>query len=170
MRISELLNKNAVQANLKSNTKEGVFTEIVDSLLTQKRINEKKSILESLLQREQQGSTGIGNGVAIPHARIEVLKDVVFFVGLSKRGIDFSSADKKPVHVIFLFLTPLAETGTHLKILSTLSTMLYSISFVQQLRNASTNEELYLTLTQSRLDQEGFVALNRDEIYLELGT
>jgi fructose-specific phosphotransferase system IIA component len=170
MRISELLNKNAVQANLKSNTKEGIFTEIVDSLLTQKKIKEKNLILKSLLQREQQGSTGIGNGVAIPHARIEVLKDVVFFVGLSKRGIDFSSIDKKPVHVIFLFLTPLSETGTHLKILSKLSTMLHSKSFVQQLRNASTNEELYLTLTQSRLDQEGFVALNRDEIYLELGT
>ena len=170
MRISELLNKNAVQVNLKSHTKEGVIAEIVDSLLAQKMIKDKKVILDALLKREEQGSTGVGNGVALPHARLEDLKNVVFFVGLSRRGIDFSSQDKKPVHIIFLFLTPLSETGTHLKILSKLSTLLHSKSFLLQLKNAATNEELFLALTQSRLDQEGFLALERKEIFLELGT
>ncbi len=70
--------------------------------------------MEDLPGREIRGSTGIGDGIAIPHARISELKEPVLFVGLSRRGIDFSSLDGKPVQLVVLFLTPLLESELHL--------------------------------------------------------
>ena len=93
MKISDFANRQLVQAHLKSHTKEEVISEIVDQISVCKKIKNKEEILEQILEREKQGSTGIGNGIAIPHARIEDLKEAVLFVGLSKRGIDFASVD-----------------------------------------------------------------------------
>ena len=91
MKISELVNKNLVEVNLKSRTKDSVFSEIVDCLYKNKKIKNKKAILGDLLGREKRGSTGIGDGIAIPHARISELKEVVLFVGLSKRCLLYTS-------------------------------------------------------------------------------
>jgi potassium/sodium efflux P-type ATPase len=170
MRISELVDKNLVNAHLKSHTKEAVLAEIVDNLYRCKRIKDKKEVLRALMEREKKGTTGIGNTFAVPHTRMEGLKEVVLFVGLSRRGIDFSAIDGKPAHIIVLFLTPLTESGTHLKILSKLAAMLGDRVFVSKLINARENEELYNVLKQSDTEREGFFALTRDEIYLELGT
>jgi fructose-specific phosphotransferase system IIA component len=170
MRISELVDKNLVNAHLKSRSKEVVLAEIVDNLYKRRKIKDKKEILQTLLEREKKGTTGVGNTLAIPHARIEGLKEVVLFVGLSRRGIGFSSVDGKPVRVIILFLTPITESGTHLKILSKLAAMLSDRVFISKLVNARTNEELYSVLKQSDTEKEGFFALTKEEIYLELGT
>ncbi len=106
-------------------------------------LKDKKQILESLLKRERLGSTGVGGGVAIPHARIAELKEAVLFVGLSRRGINFSSVDGKPVQLVVLFLTPLLESELHLKILSKVATLFDNRVFVGQLMQCSSNEELY---------------------------
>src|SRR5512135_294254 len=110
MRIAELVNKNSVETNLKSRTKEAVISEIVDRLYKDRRIKDKKQVLEGLLKREELASTGIGEGIAIPHARIAELREAVIFIGLSRRGIEFSSVDGRPVHLLVCFLTPLLES------------------------------------------------------------
>ncbi len=170
MKISELVNKNLVEVNLKSRTKESVILEIVDCLYRNKKIKDKKAILEDLLGREKRGSTGIGDGIAIPHARIFELKEPVLFVGLSRRGIDFSSLDGKPVYIIVLFLTPLLESELHLKILSKVAQLLDNKLFVKRLLECSSNDELYRVLKQNGIEKESFPALSKEEIYLELAS
>ena len=152
MKISDLIEKNLVTVNLKSRTSESAISEIVDQLYRSRKIKDKKQILESLLKRERLGSTGVGGGVAIPHARIAELKEAVLFVGLSKRGINFSSVDDKPVQLVVLFLTPLLESELHLKILSKVATVLNNKVFAGQLMQCSSNEELYHLLTKGGIE------------------
>jgi potassium/sodium efflux P-type ATPase len=170
MKISDFIQKDLVTVNLKSRTSESAISEIVDHLYRKRRIKDRKQILESLLKREKIGSTGIGDGVAIPHARIDEFKDAVLFVGLSKRGIDFSSIDGRPVHFVVLFLTPLLESGLHLKILSKVATLVNNKVLVGQLMQCSSNDELYHGLKKGGIEKEGFLALSKEDIYLDLAS
>ena len=170
MKISDFVKKDLVTVNLKSHTSENAISEIVDQLYRKRKIKDKKQILESLLKREKIGSTGIGDGVAIPHARIAEMEDAVLFVGLSRRGIDFSSIDGKPVHFVVLFLTPLLESGLHLKILSKVATLVNNKVLVGQLMQCSSNDELYHVLKKGGIEKEGFPALSKEDIYLELAS
>lgn len=170
MKISELVSKNLVEVNLKAHTKEVVLSEIVSCLYKNRKIKDKKSVLESLLKRETLGSTGVGEGIAIPHARIAELKEPVLFIGLSRRGINFSSVDNNPVHLIVLFLTPLLESSLHLKVLSKVSELLNNKVFVRRLLESSSNDGLCRILKQNGIEKESFLALSREEIYLELAS
>jgi Ca2+-transporting ATPase len=170
MKISDLIQKDLVTINLKSHTCDGAIAEIVDQLHRSHKIRDKKEILEALLKRERAGSTGIGDGVAIPHARIAELKEAVLFVGLSKLGINFSSVDGRPVHLVVLFLTPLLETELHLKILSKAATLLNNRVLTGQIIHCSSNDELYHLLKEEGIEKEGFLALSQEDIYLELAS
>lgn len=170
MNISELIQKDLVTSNLKSHNSEGVISEITEQLYRKRKIKDKKQILQSLLKREKLGSTAVGNGVAIPHARIAELTEPIIFVGLSKRGIDFSSLDKKPIQLVILFLTPLSESELHLKILSKLAILLTNKILVAQLKQCGSDEELYHLLEKGGIDKEGFIALSKEEMYLELAS
>jgi len=168
MKIADLIHKDLLSLSLKSRRGEDVIREIVEHLYKRRKIRDKKGILESLLEREKLGTTGLGDGLAIPHARVADLKEPVIFVGISKHGIDFSAPDKKPVNLIILFLTPLVETEMHLKILSKLAVLLDNKIFVRQILNSATNDELYHALDQAGIGREGFLSLDKEEIYLEL--
>ncbi|MDD2752559.1 MAG: HAD-IC family P-type ATPase, partial [Candidatus Omnitrophica bacterium] len=170
MKISELIQKELLSVNLKANSGESAISEIVEVLFKNRKIRDKKQVLESLLKREKLSSTGIGGGVAIPHARIAELKEPIIFVGLSRKGINFSAPDSKPVNLVILFLTPLQESELHLKILSRLAQLLNNKIFVGQLMHASNIEELYHTLKKSQVERDGFMALSKDAIYLELSS
>jgi fructose-specific phosphotransferase system IIA component len=170
VKISDLIQKDLVTVNLKSHTAESVIAEIVEQLYKSRKIKDKKEVLEGLLKREKTGSTGIGEGIAIPHSRIAEIEEAVLFVGLSKRGIDFSSVDGRPVHIVILFLTPLLETGLHLKILSKAATLLNNSVFTGQLMHCSSNDELFHVLKEGGIEKEGFPALSKEDIYLELAT
>jgi len=170
MKIFELAHKDLINTNLKSHTGEGVISEIVDQLCKKRKLKDKRHILETLLKREKLGSTGIGDGIAIPHARIADLKEAVIFIGISKRGIDFSSVDGKPVYIVALFLTPFAESGLHLKILSKLAVLFNNKIFINHLIQCTNNSELYQTFKKAELDKEGFIALTKEDIYFELAS
>ena len=170
MKISDFVNRQLVLAHLKSHTKDAVLAEIVNRIGVSKKIKNKEEVLEKILEREKQSSTGIGSGVAIPHARIEDLKEAVLFVGLSRRGVNFASVDGRPVHLIVLFLTPLLESGLHLKILSQIGTFLNNKVLVGQLARCSTDDELYRALKRGGIDKESFLDLSKEDIYLELET
>ena len=170
MKISDLVQKDLMNVNLNSHTRDAVIAEVVEQLYKHREIKDKKQVIESLLKRENLGTTGIGNGVAIPHARIANLKEPILFIGVSRSGIDFSAVDGKPVYLIILFLTPLLESGMHLKILSKIGAMINNKVFIEQLMGAPSNDRLYNLLKQGGMEKEGFPALTRDEVYLELST
>jgi P-type Ca2+ transporter type 2C len=170
MKISELVSKESVNINLKSRTKEAAISEIIDQLYKTSKIKDKEEVLKAILKRESESPVGIGHGLAIPHARIESLKETIVFIGISKYGIDFSSLDSKPAYIVVLFITPFSDTSTHLKILSRLSVMFNDGLLLGELRSASSNNELYFILKQGDLEKDDFRALNKEEIFLELET
>ncbi|HQO38148.1 MAG TPA: PTS sugar transporter subunit IIA [Candidatus Omnitrophota bacterium] len=149
MVTADLARLNSVSADLHSSTKEGVFSEILGTLSACARVGDTQRILRSLLDREQQGSTGIGSGVAVPHARLEGLTEPVLFVGVSRQGIDFASSDRQPVHIVILLLTPVSEIGASLKILAHIARMVNDRYFISRIMQASTNEELFALLKES---------------------
>lgn len=92
--------------HLKATTKEDVFFEMADLLLTQNRVQDKKILLEMLRQRESLGSTGIGKGIAIPHGRSLSTAQLVVAFGKSDQGIPYEAMDGKPVHLVFMIIAP----------------------------------------------------------------
>ena len=170
MRISSLVDKDLLNVDLKSRTKDTVISEIVQYICHRKGANTQDEIIKEILSREESGAAGIGGGVAILHARMEDLKEVLFFAGISKPGIDFSSADGKPVRLVILFLTPLAETETHFKILSQIDGLLKSKIWAENLLSARTNEDLFRILHMEGIEKEAFLELTKEEICQELST
>ena len=159
MVISDLICFNMVNSDLKSQTREAVLSEMIDHLFSIRKIQDKNAVLQALLDREKNGSTGIGNGVAVPHARFENLSESVLFVGISKQGVNFDSLDNRPVRVFMLLLSPISDTGTSLKILANIARMVNDRFFTNRLMQASTDKDLYAILKQGSCDREPSTAL-----------
>jgi len=142
MKIMDFLNKNAIAVNIKAADKEGVIHELVDLLASATDIKNKEDLVKAVLAREALGSTGIGQGVGIPHAKSQAVKELVAAFGLSKSGINFDSLDGEPVHIFFLMIAPEESAGPHLKALARISRMLKDKYFRELLRKAKDENEV----------------------------
>lgn len=149
MLVSQLVHAESVCANLKSDSKENVLAEMVEYLQLNKKISNKEEVLRALLNREKDGSTGIGNSVAVPHARLESVKEPILFVGLSQKGVEFAALDGAPVKVFVLLLTPSSEITLSLKILANISRMISDKYFTTQLMAIINDQDLFNLLKQS---------------------
>lgn len=136
MKILEFLSKKAIVADIKSAKKEDVIKELVEALVNAEEIERRyqDKLIEALMARESLGSTAIGQGVAIPHAKIEGMKKLVAAFGLSKKGVDFDSLDGEPAHIFFLLVAPQDSAGPHLKALARISRLLKDKYFRDNLR------------------------------------
>jgi len=142
VKILDLLQPSAMTAELKANTKKGALEELVELLVKDGRVKDGAAAVQILLEREKLGSTGIGQGIAIPHAKTDQAKGVVAAFGLSRKGVAFDSLDGDPVHIVFLLIAPPDAAATHLKALARISRMLKDKFFRQSLRDAKTTEEI----------------------------
>ena len=152
MDILDYLDKESVVLGLKQKSKKNIISGILDCLIQKGRIKEadKKEILKVILQREEMGSTAIGNHIALPHARVALVKSIVICVGISKEGVDFDSLDQEPVNIIALLLSNQKEAGLHLKMLALLARMLHDKYLVQRLKNAKNEEEVLVLLDKQQ--------------------
>ncbi|MDD5438940.1 MAG: PTS sugar transporter subunit IIA [Candidatus Omnitrophica bacterium] len=149
MRIMEFLNKKAVSANIEATDKKGVLTELIDLLIKAGAMSAKDrdTIIKILMEREELGSTGIGQGIGIPHGKTSLVKNLVAACGISKNGVDFESLDGEPAHIFFLLLAPEDSAGPHLKALARISRLLKDKYFRDLLRNAHDEKELIKVLS-----------------------
>lgn len=148
MRLDQIFHIEFLKNNLTSETKTKALAELIDVLIQNgKRIDPSKT-LDILVQREKLGTTGIGDGVAIPHGKISDLDEIVVAFGRSPKGIAFDSVDGKSVKLFFLLLAPENSAGQHLKALAQISKMLKTPSFRKKLMDAKTEEELYRTIIE----------------------
>ena len=133
-----------VLLNVRGKNKKAILTCLVDHLIAQGKIDKKtrKDILKVLTQREDMGSTAIGGGIALPHARVGSVKDILVCVGITQEGIDFGALDDEPVYILVLLLSNQKEAGLHLKMLALLARLLRDKLFVQKMRHVSGGEEL----------------------------
>ncbi len=142
MKIVEYLKPELIIENIGAkNKKEALeeFSRCIERVLGLK----SEKILHVLIEREKLGSTGIGEGVAIPHGKLHELEQLVCCFGRSREGIDFEAIDGKPVHLVFLLLAPENSAGTHLKALAKISKILKDPAFREQLIQAADAEEIY---------------------------
>ncbi|MBD3271808.1 MAG: PTS sugar transporter subunit IIA [Elusimicrobia bacterium] len=142
MKIMDFLCADAISVDLQGQTKEEVIKELSQLLYKAKKIKDVNSVVKILMEREELGSTGIGQGIAIPHGKAEAVKNIIAAFGISKKGVDFEALDGEPVNLIFLLIAPHDSAGAHLKALAKISRLLKDKFFRQALRESNDAKEV----------------------------
>lgn len=142
MKVLEFLEPSSVLLNLESTSKEDAIAELCALLEKNQKVKSGSDVIAALMEREKLGSTGIGQGVAIPHGKSGSVDRLVAALGVSKKGVSFESLDGEPVFLIFLLIAPPDSSGAHLKALARISRLLKDKFFRQALKEASTAEEV----------------------------
>ncbi|MDD5217919.1 MAG: PTS sugar transporter subunit IIA [Candidatus Omnitrophica bacterium] len=143
MKITEFLDKRGIKIGLESVEKEDVLKELVDILAEVKDIGDKKNIVKSLIERESLGSTGIGQGIAIPHGKTDRVSEIVAVLGISRKGVNFEALDGEPVYIFFLLVAPKETAGPHLKALAQISRLLRDSYFCELIKRCKTPAEVF---------------------------
>ncbi|HOV21977.1 MAG TPA: PTS sugar transporter subunit IIA [Candidatus Ratteibacteria bacterium] len=142
MKITDFLDKRCVIIGMRSRTKKEAIKELLTKLKENGFIKDEKEILETVMEREKLGSTGIGQGIAVPHAKSDQIENLVAALGISKTGIDFNSLDGEQVNIVFLVLAPTKSVGLHLKALAKIARLLKDRVFRNALKDAQSPEEI----------------------------
>ena len=141
MRITELLTKDTIAMDLSSNDKNGVIDELVNQLNKAGKLNDVTAFKEAIHNRESQSTTGIGEGIAIPHAKVAAVDTPAIAFGKSKAGVDYQSLDMQPAHLFFMIAAPEGGAQTHLDALAKLSGILMDEDVRKDLLNASSEKK-----------------------------
>lgn len=143
MKITDFLDQRAIKIGLTAHDKEGILRELVDVLAEVKDVGDRKAIVKALLERENLGSTGIGQGIAIPHGKTDRITELVAVLGISRKGVNFDALDGEVVYIFFLLVAPKETAGPHLKALAQISRLLRDSYFCELMKRCQTPDELY---------------------------
>jgi fructose-specific phosphotransferase system IIA component len=146
MRLSELLNRDAVSLRLVATTKREALVELVQLLERAHGVESNGEILDRVVRREAMMTTGIGHGVAIPHGKARSLSHMVAACAVCREGLDFEAEDRQPVHLFVLFVSPESATTQHVRALANLSRLLKEEPVRRSLREARTVDEFFAAL------------------------
>jgi nitrogen PTS system EIIA component len=149
MRLSEILDEKNIIPDLKARDKKGALEELAGTVVNTSQSLDKNSLVKVLLERERLGSTGIGDGVAIPHGKYHGINEPIISFGRSLKGLDFESMDGQPVYLFFLLVAPENSASVHLKALARIAKILKNSSFRKMLMEIPSRKELYQTIIQN---------------------
>lgn len=144
--LSELLDAQSIQLEMQASRKKEAIAELVDCLARAGKVKDAQAITNELLAQERTASTGIGEGIAIPHVLLPTLSRSMLAFGRHKQGIGFDAIDRRPVFLVFLLLGPRRKPTEHLQILSKLSRLLHDQELRQGLFDAATPEDVLAVL------------------------
>ncbi len=140
MRLAEYLHKDLILSDMKATAKVEALTELVAAVGAARPGFDARAALDVLRDRESLGTTGIGDGIAIPHGKLKGLDSILVVVGRSVQGVDFDALDHRPCHVFFLVLAPEDAMGQHLRLLAHISRILKDEQFRRDFRDAQSAE------------------------------
>jgi len=146
MKVSQILDKSVIKLNLESSEKEEVLEELVGLLERAGKIQDHRRCMEALLERERLGTTGIGDGIAIPHAKDKSVPSLSMALGISRKGVAFESIDGKSAHVIFLVMAQANNPGPHISLLAEIARLFQTPHFYEKLLGARSEEEVLETV------------------------
>jgi len=146
MKLSKFCEEDLMTFDLQGQTKEEVIAELVEMAAQSNLVRDRDELQSAVLEREKLVTTGVGYGVAFPHAKTRALKGIVIVFGRSEVGIDFEAMDKKPVHLFFLIAAPEDAIGAHLNVMARLSYVMKSEKNRERLMRAKTAGEVMLIL------------------------
>lgn len=155
MKLADIVCLDAIIAQLTSNERDKVIEELLISLGKHKKTQgcDPKTLAKAVIKRENEASTGIGKGVAVPHVKHEGITEPVAVVGCSQEGIDFSSLDKQPVYSVFLLLSPASNPDKHLQAMETIFKNLQKDDFRRFLRQAQSRQAIIEAIRDA--DEDG---------------
>lgn len=152
MDVVNYLNEENIIFGSKQKDKKSLISFLLDNLVSSHKLNKKnkRDILATIIQREEMGSTAIGGSIALPHARINSVNNVLLSLYITKEGIDFDALDEKPVNIVVLLLSNKMQAGSHLKTLAFLARMLRDKYFVESLTKAKDKKEIIKLLIKQQ--------------------
>lgn len=142
VKITDYMSEDLINLELKSKTKEGILNELSELMIKSSNIVNKEVIKKALIDRENIGSTGIGKGIAIPHAKTDGASKLTVAFGISKEKIDFDSLDGEGVNIFFVFASPIEESQIYLKVLARISRLIRDEKFRNKLLSCKEKEEV----------------------------
>lgn len=142
MKLSDLLHKDFIIADLKGTAKEDVINELVNLFKDDSRVIDLKKVREAVLEREKIMSTGVGKGFAIPHGKTNAVNEILAAFGKTDSSIDYQALDNQPVNLVFLLVGKDNMVSTHIKLLSRISRMMTKEEFRDKLRLAKSSDEI----------------------------
>jgi fructose-specific phosphotransferase system IIA component len=148
MRLTEILKPQNILVPMVATNKNQAIGELVDLLAKNGEIQDTNAVLNAVLEREATRTTGIGNGLAIPHGKCTGTSELVMAIGKSAAPIDFQAVDGRPVSLIWLLVSPLDKTGPHIHALARISRLMTSDKFRQALAQAKSAQEIYDVIVQ----------------------
>lgn len=148
MALIDLIKPEVIKVPLESKSKEAVIRELLQLLVDSGRLDDFNRAYEALLAREAKGSTGLEDGVAVPHAKTDTVSSLTLAMGIAPDGIDFQALDGKPSTLFFLMLAPPDQSGPHIEALSEIARLTQSKSFCRMLLRAKDGEEVAELLTE----------------------
>ena len=140
--INNMLSENCINLDLKGTNKGQIIDELVEMLNAAGKLNDKEEYKKEILKRESQSSTGLEEGIAIPHAKTSAVKVPSIAFGLSKAGVDYDSLDGEPSKLFFMIAAPANASDTHIEVLSKLTTTLLDDDIRERLLNATSPKEV----------------------------
>jgi fructose-specific phosphotransferase system IIA component len=143
MRLTDVLKNELVKIPLNGSSRDACIEELIDKLTENTLINNKKSIFDAVLEREKIMTTGVGNGIAIPHCKHKDSPNFAVCLGIHPKGIDFQAIDNKSVKIIFLLVGPENNPGLHIKLLSRISRLMSNEELRDQLVKASESDAAF---------------------------
>lgn len=155
MRIIDLLTEESINLNAKPKTKTEAIDELVNLMETHNNLTDKAQYRQAVLKRETEGTTGIGEGIAIPHAKTDAVTKPALASMVVKDGVDFESLDGEAAKLFFLIAAPNTEENIHLEVLGRLSTLLMDEAFYQKLLNAKSKKEFLDTIDEAETKRFG---------------
>jgi nitrogen PTS system EIIA component len=149
MKLPEIIEENNVIPELRAKDKKGVLEELAEAISRHEPSIDKGTLVKVLVERERLGSTGIGDGVAIPHGKMNGVSRPIISFGRSKQGLDFDSMDGQPAHLFFLLIAPEDSSSVHLQVLAKIAKILKNRDFRKKLMEPGTKKELYQRIVQA---------------------
>jgi len=148
MALIDLIKPEVIKVPLESKSKEAVIRELLQLLVDAGRLNDFDTAYDALLAREAKGSTGLEDGIAVPHAKTDTVPSITLAMGIAPDGIDFQALDGKPSTLFFLMLAPPDQSGPHIEALSEIARLTQSKSFCRMLLRAQDAEEAAELMTE----------------------
>jgi fructose-specific phosphotransferase system IIA component len=143
MRLTDVLKNELIKIPLTGKTRDDCIKELIEKLKNNESITSTQTIFDAVLEREKIMTTGVGNGIAIPHCKHTDSPEFAVGLGVHPKGVDFESIDKKPVKIIFILVGPENNPGLHIKLLSRISRLMSNEELRKQLQTCKNNEEAF---------------------------
>ncbi|GHV88069.1 PTS sucrose transporter subunit IIABC [Spirochaetia bacterium] len=148
MNLKTVLTKETINLHLKGSNKEEIINELLDVLVSAKKIADRGAAYEAVMEREQKMSTGMKHGIAIPHGKSASITDLVACIGISDSPIDFDSLDHEPCRIFIMTLSPLEKTGPHLQFLAEISLLFKSSEKRAEILKAANSDDILRILSE----------------------